>query len=79
MAKHQYRQDVLAAYQAAVEQRQAGNGHEQHQCGGRQHPRRVAGVQGVLGQCQAGHEQTGRCRGKAVSLQGFHRFAPSPK
>ena len=43
----QHRQHVLAADQAAVEQRQAGQGHEQHQRGADHHQAVVAGAGGV--------------------------------
>jgi hypothetical protein len=39
---HQHRQHVLAAHQAAVEQRQAGQGHEDDEQRGRHHPGHVA-------------------------------------
>ena len=39
---HQDREHVLGADEAAVEERQAGDGHQQHECGRDQHPRRVA-------------------------------------
>ena len=38
----QDRRHVLAAHEAAIEQREAGNGHHQHERAGGQHPRRVA-------------------------------------
>ncbi len=41
-ALHHHRQHVLRTDHAAIEQRQAGNGHEQHQRGGGEHPGRVA-------------------------------------
>ena len=41
---HQHRQHVFRAHQAAVEQGQAGDGHEDHQQGGHGHPGRVAFV-----------------------------------
>ena len=39
---HQHRQHVLAADQAAVEQRQARNGHQNHEHGGHGHPSGIA-------------------------------------
>ena len=39
---HQHRQHVLGAHQAAVEQGKAGDRHQQHQHGRRQHPGDVA-------------------------------------
>jgi len=42
-ALHDGGQHVLAAHHAAIEQGQTGNGHHQHQSGGGQHPRRIAG------------------------------------
>ena len=44
-ALHHHGKNVLGAHHAAVEQGQAGNGHEQHQRGGCEHPRRVAGIE----------------------------------
>ena len=55
-ALHHHRQDVLGTHHAGIEQRQAGDGHEQHQGGGGQHPGGVAGIQGggfFLGHGQA--------------------------
>ena len=46
---HQHREHVLGAHQAAVEQREARNGHQQHEHRGRQHPGGVALVDGRLG------------------------------
>ena len=47
-ALHHGAEDVLAAHQAAVEERQAGAGHQQDQGGGDQHPGVVAGGLRVL-------------------------------
>ena len=47
-ALHHGAQDVLPAHQAAVEQRQAGPGHQQHQRGRDQHPCVIAGHLGIL-------------------------------
>ena len=50
-ALHDGGEHVLLAHHAAVEQRQARDGHHQHQSGGCQHPRRVAGAQRWCGWC----------------------------
>ena len=47
-ALHHGAEDVLPAHQAAVEKRQAGAGHQQHQRGRDQHPGVVAGGLGIL-------------------------------
>ena len=47
-ALHHGAEDVLLAHQAAVEERQAGAGHQQDQGGGDQHPGVVAGGLGIL-------------------------------
>ena len=47
-ALHHGAEDVLLAHQAAVEERQAGAGHQQHQRRGDQHPGVVAGGLRVL-------------------------------
>ena len=47
-ALHHGAEDVLLAHQAAVEERQSGAGHQQHQRGGDQHPGVVARRLGVL-------------------------------
>ena len=47
-ALHHGGQDVFAAHQAAIEKRQAGPGHQQHQRGRGQHPRVVAGRLSIL-------------------------------
>ncbi|KWV88471.1 hypothetical protein PFLmoz3_01366 [Pseudomonas fluorescens] len=44
-ALHHHRQNILGADHAAVEQRQARDGHEQHQRGGGKHPGGVAGIE----------------------------------
>ena len=52
-ALHQHGERVLGADQPAVEERQARDGHEEHQRGGAEHPGRVATVErrdGVLGE-----------------------------
>ncbi|MNE37730.1 hypothetical protein D3C80_1315970 [compost metagenome] len=60
-ALHHHRKDVLGTDHAAVEQRQAGDGHEQDQRGGRQHPGGIAAVQGRFfgsqGQARADERQ----------------------
>ncbi|MCY1287930.1 hypothetical protein D9M70_369460 [compost metagenome] len=62
-ALHHHRQNVLGPHHAAIEQRQAGDGHEQDQCGGGKHPRRVATVQHYLvgghGQARGNEGQKG--------------------
>ena len=63
-ALHQHRQHVLAAHHAGVEQRQAGNGHEQHQRGGRDHPGGVAGVE-LVGAAAAAAAALRACRRRA--------------
>jgi hypothetical protein len=47
-ALDQHRQRVLAAHEAAVEQRQPGQRHQQHQRRRRQHPRGIRGHDGGL-------------------------------
>ena len=42
-ALHHGAEDVLLAHQAAIEERQAGAGHQQDQSGGGEHPGVVAG------------------------------------
>ncbi|MNP13378.1 hypothetical protein D3C76_1056570 [compost metagenome] len=56
-ALHHHRQHVLGAHHAAVEQRQAGNGHQQHERRRDQHPGGVTAIEyGFLGsQGQAWH------------------------
>ena len=61
-ALHHGAEDVLLAHQAAVEERQAGAGHQQNQGGGGQHPGVVAGELRV---------ESGGLRLGAGSL-GFH-------
>ena len=63
-ALHHGAEDVLAAHQAAVEERQAGAGHQQHQGGGDQHPGVVAGRLGVL---------DGLLQGGDLGLGGWRR------
>ena len=46
---HQYREHVLGAHQAAIEERQARHRHHQHQRGGDQHPADVALVDHRVG------------------------------
>jgi len=53
-ALHHGAEDVLFAHQAAIEERQSGTGHEQHQGGGDQHPCVVAGGLGILDGLQDG-------------------------
>ena len=62
---HQHRQHVLAADQAAVEQRETRDGHHNDQERGDEHPRRVALVDG---RCRRGRSFCGR-----RSLRGSRR------
>ena len=59
---HQHGQHVLAADQAAVEQCQTGNGHEDHQQGGDHHPGGIALIWHGRG-CSSGS----RCSGRSCS------------
>ena len=43
-ALHKDGQYVFLSYQAGVKERESGDGHKQHQCGGHNHPCRVAAV-----------------------------------
>ena len=67
-ALHHGAEDVLFAHQAAIEERQSGTGHEQHQGGGDQHPCVVAGGLGILDGLQDGGDLSlgyGGLRGRA--------------
>ena len=60
-ALHDRVEHVFLAYHSAVKQRQARDGHQQHQGGRGQHPRGVAAVERrrrALGQRRPGHEPT---------------------
>ena len=59
----QNRQHVLRADEAAVEQREAGNGHQQHEHGGDEHPRVVALVDDGLGRRLRERWLDEQCRG----------------
>ncbi|MNR08670.1 hypothetical protein D3C85_1248380 [compost metagenome] len=63
-ALHHHRKDVLGPNHAAVEQCQTGNGHEQHQSGGGEHPSRVTAIQHNL---VGGHGQAGGNEGQKGS------------
>ncbi|MCY1287001.1 hypothetical protein D9M70_359840 [compost metagenome] len=63
-ALHHHRENVLGPNHAAVEQCQAGNGHEQHQRGGGEHPSRVTAIQHNL---VGGHGQAGGNEGQKGS------------
>ena len=64
---HQHRQHVLGAHQAAVEQRQARDGHQQDQRGCREHPSGIALIgcwrRRRLRQRGGGDERHQGCRG----------------
>ena len=69
-ALHQHAEHVLGPHQAAVEQRQAGQAHHQHQQAGGQHPGGVAAVDGRRrGAGEGGRGRTSR----AVSRHGTGR------
>jgi hypothetical protein len=59
-ALHHRGQNVLAANQAAIEEREAWAGHHQHQCGAGQHP----GV--IAGRNRGGRRRLGQCGGSAT-------------
>ena len=63
-ALHHGAEDVLAANQAAVEERQAGAGHQQHQRGGDQHPGVVGGRSGRSGRPAGGRRSGPAWRGR---------------
>ncbi|MCY1448367.1 hypothetical protein D9M71_650290 [compost metagenome] len=63
-ALHHHGKNVFRPNHAAVEQREAGNGHEQHQRGGGQHPGRVTAIQHNL---VGGHGQAGGNEGQKGS------------
>ena len=65
---HQNGQNVLGAHQAAVEQAQARQRHEQHQRGGGENPGTVTGIQAIGQRQRRQHQQ--------YSYQFFHRRAP---
>ena len=88
-ALHHRRQDVLLAHHAGIEQRQAGNGHHQHEGGRDQHPGGMAGVQmgrrrrggiggGILGEGHAGHQQRSHRGGPETEGLGYsvHHLKP---
>jgi hypothetical protein len=58
-ALHQHAEHVLGAHHAGVEQRQARNGHQQHQSGRDNHPGGITGVErgwGGHGRGGQGHQ-----------------------
>jgi hypothetical protein len=75
-ALHQRRQDVLLAHHAAVEQRESGNGHQQHQRGGCKHPCRVPAADLVDGDELRRRRRRRRCgrgcrRRARIGLRGL--------
>ena len=66
---HQHREHVLGADEAAVEQRQAGDGHQQHERGGDEHPGGVAGI----GNRRGGGRRRFRGRRGRVLRESRHR------
>ena len=64
---HQHGEHVLGAHHAAVEQREAGNGHEQHEgCRG-QHPGGVAGIEDWGRHFVCRHSKAGHYEGQQGS------------
>ena len=80
---HQHRQHVLGAHEAAIEQGEAGDRHQQHENGRGHHPGVVALVDGRLRECRCGRERDRRGKGGGqpgpVRKLERHSFAPVRK
>ena len=78
---HQGRKDVLLAHHAAIEQREARDGHHQHERGAAQHPGGVAGVdlrrRGAAA-AAAGASARGRAPRASITQAAARRGLPCP-